>query len=68
MTRVIHYIFNIKIKDFLLCQYVIYGPVRIILTSDFVFGQYGPARIILSPDFVFGQYNPHRSIYNILTS
>ena len=26
MTRVIHYICNIKIKDFLLCQYVIYGP------------------------------------------
>jgi hypothetical protein len=24
---------SIKIKDFLLCQYVIYGPVRIILTS-----------------------------------
>jgi len=23
MTQVIHYIFNIKIKDFLLCQYVI---------------------------------------------
>jgi len=23
MTRVIHYILNIKIKDFLLCQYVI---------------------------------------------
>ena len=26
MTRVIHYICNIKIMDFLLCQYVIYGP------------------------------------------
>ena len=34
MTRVIHYICNIKIKDFLLCQYAIYGPVRIILTED----------------------------------
>jgi hypothetical protein len=34
MTRVKHYIGNIKIKDFLLCQYVIYGPVRIILTED----------------------------------
>ena len=34
MTRVKHYICNIKIKDFLLCQYVIYGPVRIILTED----------------------------------
>jgi hypothetical protein len=33
MTRVIHYICNIKIKDFLRGQYVIYGPVRIILTS-----------------------------------
>jgi hypothetical protein len=31
MTRVIHYICNIKIKDFLLCQYVIYGPVRIMV-------------------------------------
>jgi precorrin-3B methylase len=46
MTRVIHYICNIKIKDFLLRQYVIYGPVRIILTSDFVFGQYNPNRSI----------------------
>ena len=25
---------NIKIKEFLLCQYAIYGPVRIILTED----------------------------------
>ena len=25
---------NIQIKDFLLCQYAIYGPVRIILTED----------------------------------
>jgi hypothetical protein len=38
MTRVKHYICNIKIKDFLLCQYVIYGPVRIILTEDEVWG------------------------------
>jgi hypothetical protein len=69
MTRVIHYICNIKIKDFLLCQYVIYGPVRIILTSDFVFGTgiylsimdflrgqyviYGPFRIILTEDEVW---------------
>jgi hypothetical protein len=33
-------------------QYVIYGPVRIILTED--------------EDEVRGQYNPNRSIYNIL--
>jgi hypothetical protein len=25
---------NIQIKDFLLCQYAIYGPSRIILTED----------------------------------
>ena len=37
--------------DFLRGQYVIYGPVRIILTED----------------EVWGQYNPNRSIYNILT-
>jgi hypothetical protein len=37
--------------DFLQGQYVIYGPVRIILTED----------------EVRGQYNPNRSIYNILT-
>jgi hypothetical protein len=45
--------------DFLQGQYVIYGPVRIILTEDEVRGQYNP--------FVRGQYNPNRSIYNILT-
>ena len=37
--------------DFLRGQYVIYGPVRIILTED----------------EVRGQYNPNRYIYNILT-
>ena len=31
--------------NFLLCQYVIYGPVRIILTEDD-----GPVRIILTED------------------
>ena len=40
-----------SIMDFLWGQYVIYGPVRIILTSD----------------FVLGQYNPNRFIYSILT-
>ena len=51
--------------DFLRGQYVIYGPVRIILTEDNVI--YGPVRIILTEDEVRGQYNSNRSIYNILT-
>ena len=57
MTRVIHYVCNIKIKDFLLCQYAMYGPVRIILTEDFVFGQYNSNRssevnIILTGSYI----------------
>ena len=47
---------NIKIKDFLLCQYAIYGPVRVILTSEFVFGQYNPTsssvNIILTGPYI----------------
>jgi len=39
------------IMDFLRGQYVIYGPIKIILTED----------------EVRGQYNLNRSIYNILT-
>jgi hypothetical protein len=55
---------------FLLCQYVIYGPVRIILTEDRenkqnsdnmlymdLLGLYWPR----TSDFVLGQYNPNRS-------
>jgi hypothetical protein len=49
--------------DFSRGQYVIYGPVRIILTEDEIRGQYNPNSSI----FVLGQYNPNRSIYNILT-
>jgi len=41
----------LSIMDSLQGQYVIYGPVRIILTED----------------EVWVQYNPNRSIYNILT-
>ena len=55
----------LSIMDFLRGQYVIYGPVRIILTEDNVI--YGPVRIILTEDDVRGQYNSNRSIYNILT-
>ena len=36
MTRVIHYICNIKIKDFLLCQYVIYGPRKKSILDKYV--------------------------------
>jgi hypothetical protein len=43
----------LSIMDFLRGQYVIYGPVRIILTSD--------------DDEVRDQYNPNRFTYNILT-
>ena len=32
----------LSIMDFLRGQYVIYGPVRIILTEDEVWGQYNP--------------------------
>ena len=46
------YIYNIKIKDFCLGQYVIYGPGRVISTAD----------------FVLGRYHSYRSIYNVLTS
>jgi hypothetical protein len=42
---------HLLIMDFLRGQYVLYGPVRIILTED----------------KVRRQYNPNRSIYNILT-
>ena len=34
----------LSIMDFLRGQYVIYGPVRIILTEDEVWGQYNPNR------------------------
>ena len=37
MTRVIHYICNIKIKDFLLCQYVIYGPRKKSIIDKYFF-------------------------------
>ena len=59
MTRVIHYICNIKIKDFLFCQYVIYGPVRIILTSDFVFGQYNSDRSTYNNIILTGPYTTY---------
>ena len=36
MTRVIHYICNIKIKDFLLCQYVIYGPRKKSIIEQYI--------------------------------
>jgi hypothetical protein len=42
---------HLLIMDFLRGQYVLYGPVRSILTED----------------EVRRQYNPNRSIYNILT-
>ena len=39
--------FFLSIMDFLRGQYVIYGPVRIILTEDEVQGQYNHNRFIL---------------------
>ena len=69
MTRVIHYICNIKIKDFLLCQYVIYGPsssVNIILTGPYI--TYWPRKksIIDKYYMVRAQEDPHQYIVGII--